>query len=162
MKNVQLDTRTGEIVVGLAFIALTAVVVQETFRLGNGWGPSGPQPGFFPFISALLMGGGAVVVIVLALRRPGSRPLFESREEVAALLKVGVPIAAAIASLEYAGLYLMTAGYVAFFAAWYGRYRWFVVLAAGVLLPAALYLAFERGFRISLPKSVFYGDLFPF
>jgi putative tricarboxylic transport membrane protein len=75
---------------------------------------------------------------------------------------VGLPIAAAVVALPYLGFYVTTALYTGLFAAWYGRYRWYVALAAGLLLPVALYFAFERGFRIPLPKSVGYGDALPF
>ena len=52
-----LDTKRAEIVVGLFFIAIAAIVIRETIRLGAGWGVSGPQPGFFPLIAAALVAG---------------------------------------------------------------------------------------------------------
>jgi hypothetical protein len=161
MRLSQLDTCRAEIAVGLAFIAISAVVARECLRLGAGWGPSGPQPGFFPLLSALIMAGGALVLIVRAGRAPRSC-LFESRDQAISVLKVGGPLAAAVASLEYVGFYAMTALYMGFFSAWYGRYRWPVVLAASLVLPAILFFAFERGFRISLPKSVWYGSILGF
>jgi putative tricarboxylic transport membrane protein len=157
----RLDTRKAEIVVGLILMALAALVIRETVRLGAGWGPSGPQPGFFPTLAALVMAASAVVAIVRTARAPGTA-LFESREQAVDVLKVGLPIAAAVVALPYLGFYVTTALYTGLFAAWYGRYRWYVALAAGLLLPVALYFAFERGFRIPLPKSVGYGDALPF
>ena len=160
MRLAQLDSRKAEIVVGALLVATAAIIIRETVRLGAGWGLSGPQPGFFPTIAALLMAIGAGVLIVRAVRSPGS-PLFESRDAAVSVLKVGGPLAAAVASLEYLGFYLMTALYVGFFAMWYGRYRWFVAAAAGLLLPVALFFAFERGFRIPLPKSVLHPSVLP-
>jgi putative tricarboxylic transport membrane protein len=157
----RLDTRKAEIVVGLILMALAALVIRETLRLGAGWGPSGPQPGFFPTLAALVMAASAVAAVVRAARAPGTA-LFESREQAVDVLKVGLPIAAAVVALPYLGFYVTTALYTGLFAAWYGRYRWYVALAAGLLLPVALYFAFERGFRIPLPKSVGYGDALPF
>jgi hypothetical protein len=69
---------------------------------------------------------------------------------------------AAIASLPVLGFYIMTALYMGFFAAWYGRYRWYVVLAVSIILPVVLFFTFERGFRIAMPKSALYGDAIPF
>ena len=161
MTLAHLDPRKAEIVVGLLFVALAAVIIRETVRLGAGWGSSGPQPGFFPTLAALVMGLSALVVTARAVRAPG-KALFDSREQAVDVLKVGVPIAAAVIALQYLGFYLMTALYVSLFAAWYGRYRWYVALAAGLLLPVALFFTFERGFRIPLPKSVWYGDALPF
>jgi len=160
MRLAQLDTRKAEIVVGALLVATAAIVVRETVRLGAGWGLSGPQPGFFPAIAALLMAVGAVVLIVRAARGPG-RPLFDSQDQAVSVLKVGAPLVAAVVSLQYLGFYLMTALYVGLFALWYGRYRWYVALSAGLVLPIALFLAFERGFRIPLPKSVLYPSILP-
>lgn len=157
-----LNTRVGDVAVSVALIAVAAVVIRECLRLGAGWGPSGPQPGFFPFWCAVAMLVGSVVVIVRALRSPPGKPLYDAPEDVREVLKVGLPMVAAIAALPALGFYIMTALYMGFFSAWYGRYRWYVVLVAAVVLPVVLYFTFERGFRIALPKSALYGDLLPF
>ena len=157
MTLARLDTRKLEIAVGLIFIAIAAIVVREVLRLGAGWGPSGPQPGFFPLLSTLTMAIAAVAVIVRAFRAP-PKALFDSRDQALSVAKVGLPIVAAVVSLQYLGFYVMTGLYMGLFSAWYGRYRWYVALAAGVLLPVVLFFAFERGFRISLPKSMLYGN----
>ena len=39
MRLARLDTRKAEIVVGLILMALAALVIRETLRLGAGWGP---------------------------------------------------------------------------------------------------------------------------
>lgn len=156
-----LDTKRAEIVVGLLFIAIAAIVIRETIRLGAGWGASGPQPGFFPLIAAALVAAGAVIVIAVAIRSPGTQ-LFDGRDRMFSVMKVGAPLAVAVVSLEYLGFYLMTALYMAFFSSWYGRYRWPVVLTASLVLPVTLFFTFERGFRIALPKSLLYGSLLGF
>ena len=49
------------------------------------------------------------------------------------------------------------------FARWIGRYNWLWVLLLTVGMPAAIYAAFELGFRVSLPKSFLYAaGLLPF
>jgi putative tricarboxylic transport membrane protein len=162
VKLAQLDTRKAELAVGLVLIAIAATVIRESFRLGAGWGASGPQPGFFPSISASIMLVGTLIAMSQAVRAERTSPLFESADQAREVLKVGGPLVAAVLLLQYVGFYLMTALYMGLFAIWYGRYRWYVGLMVGILLPVILYLAFERGFRIALPKSVLYGDLIPF
>jgi putative tricarboxylic transport membrane protein len=152
------NTRVGELVVGVALILVAALVIRECLRLGAGWGASGPQPGFFPLWCVV----GVIVVIVQTLRGPVGRPLFDEPEDARQVLKVGLPMVAAIASLPVLGFYVMTALYMGFFAAWYGRYRWYVVLAVSIILPLVLFFTFERGFRIAMPKSALYGDAIPF
>ena len=162
MRIEQLDTRKGEVVVGTAVVVVGAIVVLEANRLGAGWGPSGPQPGFFPRLAAVVMVGHAVLAMVQAIRSGASKPLFESAGQCREVLKVGGPIVAAVGAIGFVGFYIMTALYMALFALWYGRYRWYVAAALGIALPVLLFLTFERGFKISLPKSMWYGSHTPF
>jgi hypothetical protein len=161
VRQVQLDTKSAEIVVSVGFLVLAAIVVRETVRMGAGWGSSGPQPGFFPTIAALVMAVSALVTLLRATRSPG-KPLFESREHAISVVKVGAPLCAAIAGVQFLGLYIVTALYMGFFSWWFGRHRWPVALLAAVVLPLVLFFTFERGFRISLPKSIWYGSLLGF
>jgi putative tricarboxylic transport membrane protein len=162
VKLAYLNYRATELAVGIALLIVAGLVIRETLRLGAGWGPSGPQAGFFPFWSAVVMAVGTVVAMVQALRTPNTRPLFDTPAEAREVVRVGVPLAVAMISVEWLGYYLMTALYMGFFGIWYGRYRWYLVLPVAVLLPTALYFGFERGFRIALPKSIWYGTFIPF
>lgn len=49
------------------------------------------------------------------------------------------------------------------FGWWIGRYKiWWVALIA-IAVPLAIYLAFELGFRVTLPKSFLYDSgILPF
>lgn len=162
MRLAQLDSRRAEIAVGLAFVAISGVFLRESAAVGLGWGSAGPQPGFFPSLSALVMAVGGLATVAQAARARDVRPLFASQGAAIAVLKVGVPLVGAVAALEYLGFYLMTALYMGFFTAWYGRYRWYVALGASILLPVVLFFAFERGFRVALPKSMWYGSFIAF
>ena len=144
---------TGVIIV---LIALGGVIIYDAVRLGPGWGAQGPEPGFFPFVLAILMVGGALALLFMSVRRPNRRPFFEVSQEVEDLLKVGVPILATVAAIRWAGLYITSGLYLAFFMAWYGRFRWYEALAGGIMLPVILWLLLRQGFNISMPMSVFY------
>lgn len=152
----------GEVVVGTGFVLLAILVIVEAVELGPGWGKAGPQPGFFPFSLALVMGVGSLVALVQALVRRDSSPFFEVRQEVVDVTKVGIPLAVAIGSISFLGLYIVTVLYIGLFTAWYGGFRWYASFGAGLVSAAALYLGLERGFLISMPKSMWYGTLFPF
>jgi hypothetical protein len=80
---------------------------------------------------------------------------------VISVLKLVVPMVLAAYAMAWIGVYIATACYMGFFARYIGRYRWAAVLAVSIGFPLVMYLAFERGFRVTLPKSVFYGDFFP-
>ena len=51
-----ISTRTMEIVVALALLAVSALVIVDSYRLGSKWGDDGPQSGYFPFYIGLLLG----------------------------------------------------------------------------------------------------------
>lgn len=142
---------------------LGALVLSDSLRLGPGWGEQGPQPGFFPFALTVLMLLGAAGVLVATIRSPDRRPFFEAREEVQDLLKVGIPLLFAIAAVRWLGLYVTSGIYLAFFMAWYGRFRWYQALAGGIVLSLLLWLSLRVGFNIPMPMSVFYRmELLPF
>ena len=154
--------RQAELAAGAGFVVLALVVLWQSMGLGPGWDESGPQPGFFPVSLAVLMGlgGGAAFLAALRGRDPG--PFFEESQELVDLLKVGVPAAIAIATVPYLGLYIMTIAYLGVFGAWYGGYRWYLTVPGAMVGAAVLYWGLERGFRIPLPKSIWYGSGFPF
>ena len=99
----------------------------------------------------------AVFILLPALRMPPAGSLFASSQGAGALAKLVVPMIVAVALIGWLGFYITSGAYMALFARWVGRYRWLSVVVIGVAVPLALYLGFERGFRVPLPKSIFYG-----
>ncbi len=156
--------RAVEIGVAAILAVLGGMLLYESIKLGPGWGVSGPDPGFFPFCLTVLMLLGLLgVVIGDIFREPNRQPFFEAPEEVEGLLKVGLPIVAVVYLIGWLGLYLTSGLYIAFFMAWYGRFRWYSALAGGVILPTVLWLMLREGFNISMPMSVFYrSGILPF
>lgn len=154
--------RHAELAAGAGFVVLALVILWQSVGLGAGWDDSGPRPGFFPVSLAVLMGLGGGAAFLAALRGPDPGPFFEERQEVVDLLKVGVPAALAIATVPYLGLYIMTIIYLGAFGPWYGGYRWYLTVPGAMVGAAVLYWGLERGFRIPLPKSIWYGSGFPF
>lgn len=152
----KINYKAVEIAVGVLLIALGILVLSEALRLGPGYGPSGPAPGFFPFYLAVCLFIGVVGVLVTAFRNPDSRPFFEDSREITDLLKVGIPIAIAVLVLPWAGMYVTAGVYLALFMAWHGRFRWYYALAGGILLPLIMWLTLRQAFNIPMPMSVFY------
>lgn len=151
--------------IGVVIIVLTlgGMIFHNAIGLGSGWGESGPQPGFFPFFLTFWMVIAAAVVLVINVKKPDRRPFFKEMQEVTDLLKVGIPIAITVLILPWAGLYITSGAYLAFFMAWYGRFRWYQALAGGILLPLSLWFTLRVSFNINMPLSVFYkADLLPF
>ena len=148
----------------VCLLLLSILLVWESVRLGPGWGPSGPDPGFFPFSLTVLLVLGALGVLFLNVyRNPDHKPFFKVPEEVEDVLRVGLPIAAAVLVLRWLGIYVTAGLYLAFFMAWYGKFRWYQALAGGIILPVLMWLILREGFNISMPMSALYRrNILPF
>jgi hypothetical protein len=124
--------------------------------------PGGLGPGFYPFWSAAMIAGAAVVVMYRGWRATDTgQGIFATRDSWIAPLKIAVPMIVAVAFIEWLGFYFVTGLYMGFFARFIGRYRWVWVIVIAVIFPAIIYLSFEKGFRVSLPKSKLYEQGFP-
>lgn len=147
------------------FVLIAAIAMYDSRKgafIGTLNDPGGIGSGFYPFWAAALMGLPALVLLVqafTAVERPAKR-VFD-RRGAAAVLKLAVPMVAYALTLGWLGMYLGTALYLGFFARYIGRYHWVWVVAIAVLCPTALYLVFEQGFRLVLPKSILYGEVVP-
>lgn len=130
----------------------------------TGTQPGGIGAGFYPFWSAALVFGCAAYVAYRSWTTPlPGTAAFENREAVFAALKLIVPMVVATAAIAWLGFYVVTALYMGLFARWIGRYRWVWVLTLMVAMPVAIYVTFELGFRVSLPKSFLYdAGVLPF
>lgn len=163
MRDPRFTLRAAEVVAGVGFLLFGLFIMWESFKLGPGWGGSGPRPGFFPFwLSALMALGGVAAVLELAftLRKP--QLFFEDPQEIVDLIKVGIPIVLVVLSISYLGLYIVAAVYLGLFAWWYGGLRWYLTIPGGAAFSYILYLVLDQGFRIMMPKSLWYGDMLPF
>ena len=145
-----------------AVIVLIAAVAMFDTRKGAlpdvaGGAPGGLSGGFYPFWSAAVLGFFAALVMFRSLTTPQAvTGVFKDRRSVTSVLTLAVPMVLAAALIPILGFYLMTGLYMGLFAAWLGRYKWYWVAAVALLFPVVIYAIFELGFRVSLPKSIFY------
>jgi hypothetical protein len=152
---------TAAVLVAVAAIAMFDSRGSALFD-PTGRFPGGIGPGFYPFWAAAVMAVGGLIVIFRTARTEASTgAVFESREGVGALLKLVGPMLVATAAMTWLGFYLVTCLYMGFFARSIGRYRWLWVALIAIAFPVAIYLVFELGFRVRLPKSALYELGFP-
>ena len=130
-------------------------------QLGSSAGDVGPS--WYPFWSAALMGLAAVYAGVRAMTQPQSTESpFATRESVTSVIKLVIPMFVYALSFQWLGFYIATALYMAFFSWYLGKYKWWAILAAGIITPLTVFLLFEVAFRLTLPKSLLYPLGFPF
>jgi hypothetical protein len=144
--------RTAEIVVALLLLALGAVVMWDSARVGSGWGSDGPKAGYFPFYIGLLIVLGSAVNLVRAVGRTARRPLFD-RAQFRSVLAVLVPAVVFVAAIPFIGIYVAAALYIGFFMRWLGRFSWPAVIAVGLAVPIVAFLTFDKWFLVALPKG---------
>lgn len=147
------SVRALEIGVAAALMALGALIMYENGKTGAGWGPSGPDAGYFPFRIGLLMTVASTVVFLRALAMRGLRESFVEPQKFRHVLSLVAPTVVYIAVTAFLGIYVTSALYLAFFMAVLGRYRALVILPVAVGVPVALFLLFEVWFLVPLPKG---------
>ena len=137
---------------------LGGIVILDAVRLGFGWGPDGPQSGFFPFWLALIMVFCCALVLLQAVRGNVSKS-FVSRKQLDSVLKVLWPAVAAVALMHVIGLYVASPLYIGFYMRWVGRHSWVSVLTLGIGIPVVTFLVFEKWFLVPMPKGPLEGWL---
>ena len=174
--------RPYQVVTAAAIVLIAAVAMFDSraaFSPSAGTAPGDVGSRWYPFWAAAIMGGAGIIVAYRALTTPqGERGVFAGREGLFAVLKIAVPMLlytlliggigwqtpdTTYTVVPALGFYIATGLYMGIFALWIGRYRpWWALLIA-VAFPLVIYVTFELGFRVSLPKSFLYDDgILPF
>ncbi len=153
-----IPTRTVELAVASVIFVLGATVVVDSYILGARWGADGPQSGYFPFYVGLLLCISSGVTFVKGVRNKDlTGDIFVTRTPLKRVATVLVPALIYVLAVNYIGLYIASAIYIAFFMVWLGRYSWFRGIVVGFGINAMFFLMFEVWFKVPLFK----GELDP-
>lgn len=146
--------RGPEVGVAALLLAVGALVVADSLRVGIGWADDGPRSGYFPFyVGLLLMGASTWTLVRGLLGRSPLKPVFARRVEVVQVLAVLVPMTVYVALVAVLGIYLASLLLIAYFMKRHGGYGWPLTVAVSAGVPIAFYLLFERWFLVLLPKG---------
>ena len=147
--------KTGEVVIAVLFLAIGALVVYDSQRLGAGWASDGPKPGYFPFYVGLLICISAVINLVAALRLTGAKNKpFVLRGQLKMVLTVLVPTAIYAALVTWIGIYVSSVLFIGFFMRWLGKYAWWKVVVTSIVTMVVFFVVFEIWFKVPLPKGI--------
>jgi hypothetical protein len=148
--------RSVDIAVALLLLVFGLVVVYDSNRLGSKWGSDGPQSGYFPFYIGVLICIASVATLVQALRdRQSGKLLFVSWPRLKMVLTVLIPALVYVFCVQYIGIYLASAVYIAVFMVWLGKYSWLKSAIVSVLVNVSFFLMFEVWFKVPLFKGDF-------
>jgi putative tricarboxylic transport membrane protein len=146
--------RSAELVVAALFLALGALVMFDSVRLGATWGDDGPKPGYFPFYVGLIIVVSALVNLLRGalIRHDKNRP-FVLAGQLKMVLTVLVPAAIYVGAITWIGIYAASALFIAFFMRWLGKYAWWKVALVSLGVIVVFYFVFEIWFQVPLPKG---------
>jgi len=141
--------------VAIAIFVLGALVVFDSLRLGAKWGDDGPQAGYFPFyIGSILCICAVALLVFAAIGKHAGAPVFVTWAALRRVLNILGPALLYVAAIQLVGIYIASAGYIAGFMLWLGRYSVPLSLTIGVGVMAAFFVMFEVWFKVPLYKGM--------
>jgi putative tricarboxylic transport membrane protein len=148
------STRVMDIVVALVLIALACIVMWDSYRIGIGWGSDGPEAGYFPFYIGLLMCLASIGTLIanIATKAPNTSNFVE-RTGLKSVMKVFIPTVIYVLLIEFLGIYVSSALFIAFFMFWLGKYSPLIIAPVAIGVPVFLFFMFEIWFLLPLPKG---------
>lgn len=130
------------------------VMIVDNYKLGSGWAKDGPQAGYFPLRVGVIICVASVVVFAQALIGKGTAgKTFVTLERLRPVLAVLVPTILYVAAIEFLGIYVASAIFVAAFMRVMDKYSWLKTIIISVGVNAALFWLFEIQFLVPLPKG---------
>jgi len=141
-----------EAAVALLILVMGIVVAVGSYRLGSGWTSDGPGAGYFPFYIGLVLCISSVGALVQALRKRNS-DIFADSEQLRRVLVVLVPALVYVLVVQFLGLYVASAIYIAGFMIFMGKYSPARSIATAVIIAVLCFLLFEVWFKVPLAKG---------
>lgn len=146
--------RGPEITVAAVLLAIGALVVADSLRVGIGWADDGPRSGYFPFYIGLMLIGASGWTLVRALiGRMALKGEFATREQISLVFAVLVPMVVYVGLIAGLGIYVASFLLITYFMKRHGKYGWPLTVAVAAAVPIAFFLLFERWFLVLLPKG---------
>jgi hypothetical protein len=152
--------RKAELIVAalMGFLSLYLMYESQRAPLEIGWVPrKGPGSGAFPFwLSAgLLIASAAIFIRAWLGKTPQSRsaePFMDPH--TAGMISISViAIFGLLFVTEWFGAYVAIFAFMLFYLSFLGRHRWTTTLGIATVTPVAIFLFFEGGMKILLPKG---------
>ena len=147
--------RAVELVVAGLLLAAGAIVIFDSYRLGSKWGSDGPQSGYFPFYIGVLLCVASAVNFMRALmtKTTADAELFVAWGPLRLVLIVLIPAGVYVLGVNYLGIYVASAVYIAIFMVWLGKYSWLRSVVVGLAVSVLTFLMFEVWFKVPLFKG---------
>ncbi len=162
-----ISTTAMDAAVALIVLAIGALVVFDSHRLGSSWGDDGPQSGYFPFYIGLLLCISSIATLAQVAfgewkRRDqfrgavaAHRDLFVAWSQLKLVFSVLIPAIVYVLAVALFGFYVASALYITLFMVWLGKYPWLKSVSIGLGVSVSLFLMFEVWFKVPLYKGAY-------
>jgi hypothetical protein len=160
--NEQADAvhRTGvptyvvESVVALLVVLMGVVVITGSWKLGSGWTTDGPGAGYFPFyIGVILCISGAGILMQGLMGKSKNHEIFVDSVQLRRVLSVLLPALVYVLAVQFIGLYVASALYIALFMIVLGKYSRVKSVIVALAVVALFFMMFEVWFKVPLFKG---------
>ena len=149
-------TNIVDAVVAVLVLIMGGVVIYGSRKLGSEWGDDGPGAGYFPFyIGVILVISGAGVLYQALAGKEKNTEVFVDREQLGRVLSVLVPAAIYVAAIQFIGIYVASAVYIALFMVILGKYSWLKSVIIALAVNTVFFMMFEVWFKVPLHKGSF-------
>lgn len=148
-------TNVVEAIVAFLIVIMGAVVIQGSRALGSGWTTDGPGAGYFPFYIGLILcisGAGTMYQALLGKNR--KTDVFVDSEQLKRVLSVLVPAVIYILAVQFVGLYVASAVYIALFMIVLGKYSRVKSVITALAVIVLFFFMFEVWFKVPLFKGM--------
>ena len=147
-------TNVIEAIVAFLILGLGAVVIQGSWALGSGWTSDGPGSGYFPFyIGVILCISGAGTLYQALLGKNRNTEIFVDSEQLKRVLSVLLPALVYVLAVQFIGLYVASAVYIALFMIILGKYSRIKSVITALAVITLFFLMFEVWFKVPLFKG---------
>lgn len=147
-------TNVVEAVVAVLIAIMGAVVIQGSRALGSGWTSDGPGSGYFPFyIGVILCISGAGTLYQALLGKNRNTEIFVDSVQLKRVLSVLVPAAIYVLAVQFVGLYVASAVYIALFMIVLGKYSRVKSVITALAVITLFFFMFEVWFKVPLFKG---------
>lgn len=145
-----------EAVVALLIVLMGAVVITGSWKLGSGWTSDGPGAGYFPFyIGVILCISGIGILFQSVVGKRRNHEIFVDSEQLKRVLSVLLPALLYVFAVQFIGLYVASAVYIALFMIVLGKYPPLKSVVVALAVIALFFMMFEVWFKVPLFKGMF-------
>ena len=147
-------TYVVEAVVALLILVLGIVVITGSRSLGAGWTSDGPGSGYFPFyIGVILCIAGLGVMYQALLGKNKNTEIFVDNEQLKLVLSVFIPALFYVLAVQFVGLYVASAVYIALFMIILGKFSRVKSVITALVVVVVFFFMFEVWFKVPLFKG---------